>query len=575
MIKFKNIPLFLKQIIPVFLLLLLVVGVLYFGNAKDEKLIQTQRNLVANGIAKASEISSILQDFQTIDGNFYRYLINQSTGNLENGEQKMDDLKKEAISINERFSSLVNELPAEDQAAFIKLQSDFKANVIGSKDDGVYDVAKQMMAVDVSFVLKGIKGYSDVYNNFVKSLKDLQDKIKSDADILAEESQQQARVFQQYTLLGAAAAIIFILFLSVFIIWLVIGSIKEISYATEELAGGNVDINIDKLDRKDELGKIVQSLNKFKISQTEVRRLKEQQERLKEEQEIRRRDDMTKMADQFDAKVSGTIQSLVVASEKLQEASVAMKRYAEQSQDASSTVTTAAQETSRNVTTVSSATEEMNSSAKEISRQVSDVVTKANQASDDANDASVKVDELNTFVENIGEVVTSIRDIAEQTNLLALNATIEAARAGESGKGFAVVADEVKKLANETGIKTSEIEERIIGIQKATRSSVEAVQRIIRNITDIDRASNDTASAVEEQESVIREITRNISEVSDATHDVSSAIGSVQSAAMETNLAAQALGVSANEIAGLSENLERSVYEFLEQIRGDQKASKR
>ena len=98
---------------------------------------------------------------------------------------------------------------------------------------------------------------------------------------------------------------------------------------------------------------------------------------------------MHKMADQFDAVITGTIQSLVVASENLKDASVGMKSNAEQSQDASSTVTSAAQETSRNVSTVSSASEEMNASACEISRQVSDVVNKAKQASNDANDTSI------------------------------------------------------------------------------------------------------------------------------------------------------------------------------------------
>jgi len=277
-----------------------------------------------------------------------------------------------------------------------------------------------------------------------------------------------------------------------------------------------------------------------------------------------------RVADVFDERVGGTIRSLAAAAEKLQDASLNMESTAAQTESSSNSVASAAEETSANVSTVSAATEEMTASAHEISTQISSVAAKSNLAATSAQSTSQKVNELNQLVENIGEVVVAIKGIAEQTNLLALNATIEAARAGDAGKGFAVVADEVKKLANETGQKTEEIEGRITEIQSATQASVAAMQEIISNISEIDQASAGTASAVEEQNSVIAEITRSISEVAEASQQVASEISSVQLASGETGQASQMLKISADDIAGLSDNLEQAVGSFLAQVRGEQ-----
>jgi methyl-accepting chemotaxis protein len=54
---------------------------------------------------------------------------------------------------------------------------------------------------------------------------------------------------------------------------------------------------------------------------------------------------------------------------------------------------------------------------------------------------------LSTQSQSIGEIITSVDDLAAQSKLLAVNASIEAAKAGEEGKGFSVVAQELKSLA--------------------------------------------------------------------------------------------------------------------------------
>ncbi|MET3292159.1 UNVERIFIED_CONTAM: methyl-accepting chemotaxis protein [Brevibacillus sp. OAP136] len=84
----------------------------------------------------------------------------------------------------------------------------------------------------------------------------------------------------------------------------------------------------------------------------------------------------------------------------------------------------------------------------------------------------------------IGGIVTTIKEISKQTNLLALNAAIEAARAGSHGKGFAVVADEVRNLAEETKQAAEQIAGLIHTMQNEISTTVSAMEENIHSIDD-------------------------------------------------------------------------------------------
>ena len=237
----------------------------------------------------------------------------------------------------------------------------------------------------------------------------------------------------------------------------------------QSLAEGHFDINIDGTDRKDEIGHVAKTALVFKENGLAKIKMEAEQKEAEQRAIIQRKQDMIKLADQFQGAVGEIIETVSSASTELEASASTLTATAVRAQEITTTVAAASEEASTNVQAVASATEEMASSVNEIGRQVQKLARMAGEAVDQARKTNDRVSELSKAAARIGDVVELINTIAGQTNLLALNATIEAARAGEAGRGFAVVASEVKALAEQTAKATGEIGQQITGIQAATQ----------------------------------------------------------------------------------------------------------
>jgi methyl-accepting chemotaxis protein WspA len=110
---------------------------------------------------------------------------------------------------------------------------------------------------------------------------------------------------------------------------------------------------------------------------------------------------------------------------------------------------------------------------------------------------------LNEKAGNIGQVVTTITRVADQTNLLSLNAAIEAEKAGQYGRGFAVVATEIRRLADQTAVATSDIEQMVKDIQSAVSAGV----------MGMDRFSEEVRTGMHEVQQVAAQLTQIIQHV--------------------------------------------------------------
>jgi methyl-accepting chemotaxis protein len=333
------------------------------------------------------------------------------------------------------------------------------------------------------------------------------------------------------------------------------------------LAGGNISVAISGTERADEIGQMAQAVQVFKNNAIEVERLKEEQIDSDRRNADRRKSEMVKLANSFEAAVGQIVNTVSSASTQLEASAKTLTSTAERAQQVTGMVASASTEATSNVQSVASATEELSSSVNEISRQVQSSARMATDAVGQARATNDRVSELSKAASRIGDVVELINTIAGQTNLLALNATIEAARAGEAGRGFAVVASEVKALAEQTAKATGEISQQITGIQGATQESVSAIKEISGTIEKLAEIASTIAAAVEEQGAATQEISRNVQQAAQGTQKVSSNITDVQRGASETGQASSQVLSAAQSLSSDSNRLKLEVSKFLDTVR--------
>lgn len=412
-------------------------------------------------------------------------------------------------------------------------------------------IIEKLKADDTDGAVEELKGDNVKVANEAEDLQsELISMMSEDADIQGVQVTTLVRTMTIAIMVVCILVVIFALGLCVKIINGIVQPIHSLSAASRQLAEGDVNIKLKKISN-DDLGEL---MDDFEMMASTIRDQAEVADEVAKGNmtvQVSPKGEKDLLGKALYKLVQDTDQNL----SNVKESSVQVTVGSDQ-------VATASQALAQGATEQASALQQVTASVNEIAEHTKDNATQANQADElmhEVRNMAVSgneqmkgmiaaMEDINESSETISKIIKTIDDIAFQTNILALNAAVEAARAGVHGKGFAVVAEEVRNLAAKSASAASETAEMI-------EDSIQKVGHGTKLAESTAKALDEIAAAIERSAELIAAIATSSNDQATAVSQVDQAIGQVSQVVQTNSATSEECAAASEELSNQAANL--------------------
>ncbi|MBW9171666.1 methyl-accepting chemotaxis protein [Clostridium estertheticum] len=564
-LKVKKKLILVFSVICIFIVLIGAQGII-----SSSKISDGSKFIYSNSLISIKDVEEIKGNINEMRGNMLTIVFERDRSKLDKQIENINNLTNKDIKIQKEYESLSTASIANE-----KVYNDFKDDLVKYREEKVKLIE-----------LVKAKNYGEAVKIFNSEMAQIRVSMFENLDrciVLNQQSAAKANLDNiaqfnkvRYTIVSYTAITFFIIILMGYILSKnIMNPLNKIKELADRLSSYDFSTPIN-ITRKDEFGQTVVALNTAQENVTTLIKVV-----------MGNAQDLSASSEELSATVQELSSKSIIIDEAVETIAAGMQETSASSEEISASV----EEVDSSINILSSKAMEGSNNSYQFKKRATKVEDNSQKAINETQKLYAekqknmeKAIEGGKVVDSIKVMADTIGNIASQTNLLALNAAIEAARAGEQGKGFAVVADEVRKLAEQSAQAVINIQDTIVKVQGAFKSSIDTGCDLLEFINThvneqfsayaetgkqyyndsdfVSKMSEEIAAMSEEITATVGQVSQAVQNMAESSQSSSEEVSRIKEGMNETSQAIGQVALTAQGQAELAQKLNEIVQQF-------------